>query len=57
MFIYVDDILLLNSVIKAINSLKQKLSNTYKMINYKSCKYYLDMKIKQDQKLRTLIIS
>jgi len=56
MFVYVDDILLFNFYIKTINSLKYKLSDTYKMINCKSCKHYLNMTIKQDQQLRTLTV-
>jgi len=33
MFIYIDDILLLNLNIKTINNLKQKFNDTYKITN------------------------
>jgi len=56
-FVYVDDILLLGPAIKAINSLKRKLGDTYEMTDCGPCEYYLGMKIKRDRKLRTLTVS
>jgi len=54
--VYVDDILLCKFNKNKILNLKIKLSNHFKMINCRICKYYLEMLIIQNRTLQILIL-
>lgn len=56
-FVYVDHILLLGPSMKAIDNLKQKLSETYEMTDCGPCEHYLGMKFSRNRQQRTLTIS
>jgi len=47
--VYVDDIFICRSDKNKILDLKIKLSDHFKMTNYKVCKYYLEMLVTQNR--------
>ncbi len=55
--VYVNDILLCELNKNKILDLKIKLSNHFKITDYKVCKHYLEMLITQNRTLQTLILS
>ncbi len=55
--VYINNILLCELNKNKILDLKTKLSNHFKMTDYRVCKHYLEMLITQNRALQTLILS